>query len=272
MKLANLLTLISTILISPISQAGELMNPCALLSLDIDKIAHQEHLRMLYKQPEFRKTFKEMDRFYLRASECTIAIPEDISQNIEAFNNIFDPELVLTSSSDTHDLDTWHSHYCKFLSKQIERYQTNLNAKKKWLNDQTKPYAVLLFIMKKWSQAVARFTLGCACYLVGGFTAKYALQEKELKGLGTSLGLFVGGSYFIGEAAVGIAECIHYPKIVEAHAQEADLHANYLKKKNKKLKKILMSITEKKSQKTGSQVESPLIPRDSQKQFEEGTV
>lgn len=272
MKLHNLFKLILIIVTPNINGSDGQLIKRYTLSLDVDTIAYQDHMRMLYKQPEFRRTFKEMDRYYHRASECTIAIPEDTAHHIETFADIFDPELVLTSSNKSHDLETWRTHYCAFLSNHIETYSANLRSKKVWLSDQTKPFAALLFIMKKWSQALARFTLGCACYVVGGFTAKYAIQEKELKNLATSLGLFAGGSVCIGQAAVALAECIHYKKIVEAHLDQTEMHTRYLKKKNKQLQLYLAKTTEKPQSKNNSQTESPLIPRTLQNQFEEGTV
>jgi hypothetical protein len=272
MKLHNLFKLVLIIVIPNINGGDGQLHKRFTLSLDVDTIAYQEHMRMLYKQPEFRKTFNEMDKYYYQASECTIAIPEDTVQNFEAFADIFDPELVLISSQKSHDLETWREHYCEFLSKHIKAYSANLASKKIWLGEQTKPFATLLFIMKKWSQALARFTIGCACYVVGGFTAKYAIQEKELKNLATSLGLFAGGSVCIGQAAVALAECIHYKKIVEAHLDNTESHSRYLKKKNKQLQLYLAKTTEKQQSKNNSQTESPLIPRTLQNQFEEGTI
>ncbi len=71
-------------------------------------------------------------------------------------------------------------HYCEFLSKHIKAYSANLASKEKYGLVSNQTICTILVIMKKWSQALARFTIGCACYVVGGFTAKYAIQDKEL--------------------------------------------------------------------------------------------
>lgn len=237
------------------------------LQLDLDKIQYQEHLRMLNKQPEFRKTFKAMDNYYSSLSECTITIPEELI-NYDLFDHLFKPEMVLPSSLTTND-DIWRLYYSQFLVQRISTYNTNIEYKKNWLHEQVKPFASLLFIMKKWSQAIARFTLGCACYVIGGFTAKYAIQEKELKNLTTSLALCAGGSYCIGQAANALAECLHYKKIIEAHLQEAELHTNYLNQKNKQLINYINQLTEKKLSQDNMQKESPLVPRHAETQAEE---
>ncbi|MFZ5954370.1 MAG: hypothetical protein ACOYT8_04720 [Candidatus Dependentiae bacterium] len=270
MKLSLLLNLAMVVVITSLISCSEQLATKYECKKNIDNLEYKLHMRLLLDEKDLKENFEAIKSYYLKASECTTALPDEPPQNSNAFTNIFNPTLVLYSESGNPTLDSWRFDYCQYLTKKINTYQTKLEYKKKWLREKSQPFAVLIFIIKKWSQAIARFTLGCASYLIGGFTAKYAIQEKQLKNLTTSLALCVGGSYCIYLAGNALGECVCYNKEINAHLQETELHVNHLKKIHNQLITYSAQLNEKKLLKSnGSQKESPLIPRHAEPQDEE---